>query len=134
MSQKAVHLSYVRRMAATSAAYIVSVFAVSLLVNTVDLPRLVRTLLAFIPMFPIIYGLWAYSKFTDQLDELQRLIQNKAIVLSAGLTGILTTSYGFLQAYADFPPIELIWIFPMMIVLWGFSQAYYERKYGGTDE
>ena len=134
MSQKVIHQTYMRRMAGTAVVYVASVFAVTFLVNNVDLSRLIRALLAFIPMLPIIYGLWAYSSFTDQLDELQRLIQNKAIVLSAGLTGILTTSYGFLQSYADFPAIDLIWVFPMMIVLWGFSQAYYERKYRGTDE
>lgn len=134
MSQKALHVTYLRRMAVTAVIYVISVFGIALLVNNTDLPLPITILLALLPMLPISYGLWAYNQFFNGLDELQRLIHSKAIIFAAGGTGLFTVSYGFLQSFADFPNLNLIWVFPILLVLWTFGQFFYGRKYGASDE
>ncbi len=134
MAKRTVEITYMRRMASTAVVYVVAVMGVTLLINNVTLPFFIKVGLALLPMLPIIYGIWAYSSFVDELDELQRLIQSKAIIFAAGLTSILTIGYGFLEAYADFPTIGLLWVFPIMVFLWGLGQFIYGRTYGASDE
>lgn len=134
MVKQTVEVTYMRRMASTAVVYVIAVMGVTLLINNATLPFFIKASLALLPMLPIMYGLWAYNAFVDEMDELQRLIQSKAIVFAAGLTGILTTGYGFLEAFADFPAIGLLWVFPVMIFLWGIGLFIYGRKYGESDE
>jgi len=60
---------------------------------------------------------------------LQRLIHTRAITLAAGLVGIGTFTYGLLQSFADFPAINLVWIFPLLIAIWGAGLSYYGRQF-----
>jgi hypothetical protein len=120
---------YGRRLLGAMVSYTVLLIMVSLLVNISSWPMQLNILLAVVPILPIMYGVWVYRLFLENIDELQQMIQMKAIVTAAGLTGILTTAYGFLQAFASFPPINLTWIFPLMIMFWGVGQLYYGRAY-----
>jgi hypothetical protein len=61
-------------------------------------------------------------------DELQQRIQLLAIGFAAGVTGLLTFSYGFLEMIG-MPHLSSIWVLPMMILLWGIGMAYFSRKY-----
>ncbi len=62
------------------------------------------------------------------MDELQRRIQLEAFAFSFGATGIVTFSYGLLT-YVGFPVISWVWIFPLMVALWGISQGVAVRRY-----
>ncbi len=128
MSQKKVHGTYMRQFVIAMGSYVVLLVAVSTLV--VYLPQTNwNILLAIIPALPLIYGMWAYSHYLSGIDEMQRLIHNRAIALAAGVTGIGTFTYGLLQSFADFPPLNLVWIFPILIVVWSFGLSFYGRQY-----
>jgi hypothetical protein len=55
-------------------------------------------------------------------------IQLEALAFSFALTGVLTFSYGLL-AFVGFPAISWVYIFPLMIALWGVGQAVAKRRY-----
>lgn len=129
MKQKQVQRTYGRQFGAAMAAY--TVLLMGVVVATQYVPETNwNILLAALPAVPLAYGLWAYSGYLEGVDEMQRLIQTKAIVFAAGVVSILTFTYGLLESFASFPPINLLWVFPALTVAWSMGQAYYGRKYG----
>lgn len=121
------HREYQRRFAVAIGGYvIILLLSVYLLERTEQ--QMIRVILALLPIIPVSYGLWGYMQFIRQLDELQKRIQLEAIAFSMGLTGIITFTWGFLQG-AGLPPLESIWVFPMMIAFWGVGQFIAQRQY-----
>jgi hypothetical protein len=108
--------------------YVVAlIISIILLRNVTD--TTVRIVLALLPVVPIGFGLRAFMLFLSQIDELGQRIQLQGIAFAAGATGMLTMTYGFLEAMLDFPHIPLIWVFPLQIVLWGLGVAFATRRY-----
>jgi hypothetical protein len=129
MKQKKAQQTYNRQFSAAMVVYVISLMGV--VVATRYLPETNwNILLAILPAMPMIYGIWAYSGYLEGLDEMQRLIQTKAIVFAAGVVSALTFTYGLLESFANFPPINLLWVFPALTTVWSLGQAYYGRKYG----
>ena len=119
--------TYVIEFGGAMAAYVVVLLAsVLLLQNNPDAPW--RVPVALLPVIPTIFALAAFLHFLRQMDEMQRQIQLEGIGLSFGATAILTFAYGFLES-AGFPPIGLIWILPLMVMLWGLGVALASRRY-----
>ena len=87
-----------------------------------------RPLAALLPVIPVLFGLRAFLRFLNQMDELQRRVQLNAIAFAAGATAILAITVGFLEN-ADVPQPSLFWVFPTMIVLWGVATAVINRRY-----
>ncbi len=87
-----------------------------------------RYAVALANIVPTMFAVLAFVRFPRRMDELQRRIQLEALGLSFAATGILTFVYGFLQN-VGFPPISWIWIFPMMIALWGSGSAIASARY-----
>lgn len=87
-----------------------------------------RIIVALAPVVPIIFMILSFLKYLNSIDELQQRIQLQAIGFAAGTTGLLTFSYGFLENIG-FPPISLLWAFPMMVLLWGLGLAFVSRRY-----
>ncbi len=87
-----------------------------------------RAPVALAPIVPAAFALWAFVRQVRRLDELQRRIQFEALAISFGATGLLTFSYGFLE-YVGFPHINLIWVLPLMVALWGVSLVVSSLRY-----
>jgi hypothetical protein len=87
-----------------------------------------RTITALAPVVPIVFMIFSFLKYLNGIDELQQRIQLQAIGFAAGTTSLLTFSYGFLEG-VGFPPISLLWVFPVMILLWGLGLAFISRRY-----
>lgn len=100
----------------------------ALLALRADLPTLLRYLVAMLPVLPIGYGVWAYTRFLAGIDELQQRIQLTGLAVAVGGTGLLTISWGFLEL-AGLPPLPTLWIFPILIWLWGLGVALANRRY-----
>ncbi|MGB7337872.1 MAG: hypothetical protein WBC91_03190 [Phototrophicaceae bacterium] len=119
--------NYQRRFAIAIGGYVtILLLSVYLLDRTEN--QILRVILALLPMLPVLYGLWGYMQLIRNLDELQRRIQLEAISFSMGLTGVITFSWGFLQG-VGLPPLESIWVFPMMIAFWGIGLFIAQRRY-----
>ena len=87
-----------------------------------------RVPIALSPVPPIILMLGVFLRYLNRIDELQKHIQLMAIAFSAGVVGLLTFSYGFLEKIG-FPHLPLVWIFPAIIILWILGTAYFSRRY-----
>jgi hypothetical protein len=88
-----------------------------------------RAPVALLPVIPAIFALVAYLRFLSRMDELGRRIQLEALAFSSGVTGFVTFTYGFLEENAGFSHLSYIWVFPLMIAMWGIGGAIASRRY-----
>ena len=87
-----------------------------------------RTVIALTPMLPIFWLGTIIMGCMRNLDELQQKIQLEAVVFAAVLTALFTVAYGFLEKIG-YPKLDTIWIFPMLMILWGIGQVIARRRY-----
>lgn len=118
---------YTREFAFGMAGYVLLIVAMVLLKPLVgDSP--LRFAVVLLPVLPALFCLRAYLRFLVRMDELQQRIQLTGIGFSFGTMGLITFSYGFLEL-AGFPHFPTIWVFPLMIALWGVGVAYASWRY-----
>jgi hypothetical protein len=126
MSQRTAARTYTRELGLAMAAYVIVVLVSIRLVGGLDQP--IKTLVALTPLIPATLALFAYLRFLGRMDELGRRIQLEALAFGFGAAGMLTFAYGFLEN-AGFPQLSYIWVFPLMIALWGVGGAIASYRY-----
>jgi len=126
MSQRTAARAYTRELGLAMAAYVIVVLVSIRLVGGLDQP--IKTLVALAPLIPATLALFAYLRFLSRMDELGRRIQLEALAFGFGAAGMLTFAYGFLEN-AGFPRLSYIWVFPVMIALWGIGGAIAAYRY-----
>jgi uncharacterized membrane protein (DUF4010 family) len=87
-----------------------------------------RYMIAALPALPIAVVVYFYIVLLRRMDEMQRQIQLEALAFSVGVTGLITFALGLMEA-AGLGPIGLIWVFPMLIMFWGFGTILARRRY-----
>jgi hypothetical protein len=118
---------WIARIIPVSIVYVISIIVCFGFVSIMDESPL-RYLIAVIPAIPVALGTFYFNRYLGRLDEMQRKIQLNAIGFSIGLTGVITFTIGLLEA-AGLPSVGLIWVYPTMIVLWGFGVNLASRRY-----
>ncbi|MBK9008140.1 MAG: hypothetical protein IPM31_14245 [Anaerolineae bacterium] len=108
--------------------YVVLLIASISVISNVELPKAVQVVIALIPVIPTIFVVIAVMRALRDSDELQQRIQLQAVTFSAIVTGLITFSYGFLENIG-FPHFPSLFIFPLMIALWGIGAGIFARKY-----
>ena len=126
MSQRSAARAYTRELGLAMAAYVIVVLASIKFVGGLEQPT--KTLVALAPLVPAALALFAYLRFLSRMDELGRRIQLEALAFGFGAAGMLTFAYGFLEN-AGFPQLSYIWVFPLMIALWGIGGAIASYRY-----
>jgi len=81
-----------------------------------------------LPIVPIIYFARSMIIFSRTWDELQRQMAFEATALAFFIVGIGTFTYGFLEGIG-FPPLDTIWIMPMLIAVQGAARFFVRGKY-----
>ena len=121
---------YLREFIYSMIAYVLTLIPSILAVNSLkDYPFTpARVLVALMPVLPVAFMVYFFIRYLNEIDELQQRVQLLSIGFAAGTTGLLTFSYGFLEN-VGFPRISLLWVFPIMILLWGLGQAFISRRY-----
>lgn len=119
--------TYLIEFGGAMALYTVVIVVTSLLLKNIASANL-RLLVSLLPKFPIGLGLLAFLRFFRAMDELQKRIQLDALAFAFGASGLLTFSYGLMQ-FAGMPQISLVFIFPLMIALWGLGSIMATRRY-----
>jgi len=87
-----------------------------------------RFLFAVLPVIPSAFAMWAAIRFFRGLDELQRRIQFEGLAFSFLGTCLISLTWGFLQN-AGLPHADVIWVTPLLIMLWGLGLAIASRRY-----
>lgn len=83
---------------------------------------------AFLPILPSAFALWAFLRFFRGLDELQRRIQLEAVAFSFLATCFITLTWAF-QQNAGLPRFDVSWVAPLLILLWGVGLGIARRRY-----
>lgn len=84
--------------------------------------------LAFLPIIPAAFALWAFLRYFRGLDELQRRIQFEAVAFSFLATCFITLTWAF-QQNAGLPRFDVSWVAPLLILLWGLGLGIAKRRY-----
>ncbi len=84
--------------------------------------------IAFLPIIPAAFALWAVLRFFRNLDELQRRIQLEAVAFSFLATCFITLTWAF-QQNAGLPRFDISFVAPLLILLWGIGIAIAKRRY-----
>lgn len=126
---KRVARRYARDMAIASVFYTAVVFAGAYAIRYLDLPQWVVILAALAPLAPALLMLRAYATFLNGIDEFQRRIQTESMLISAAVVGFGSFAYGFLEEWADFPHVPLIWVLPALCGIWGLAACIVRLRY-----
>ena len=126
MTQRSAARAYTREFGVAMAWYVIVVLAsISVAPN---LRQPFSTVITLSPLIPAAFALVAYLRFVSRMDELGKRIQLEALAFGFGAAGMLTFAYGFLEN-AGFPQLSYIWVFPLMIALWGIGGAIASYRY-----
>ncbi|MGD9981777.1 MAG: hypothetical protein AB7H66_03795 [Hyphomonadaceae bacterium] len=128
-STKEASRRYRRAVAVTGAFYVAFVFGAALVIRNLDLPQWLVVVLSLLPVAPALMMLRAYIEFTRSMDEFQRRIQSEALLVASAVIVFGSFAYGFLEEWADFPHVPLIWIFPAFCGVWGVAHIIVSRRY-----
>jgi hypothetical protein len=115
---------YLYEMAATACLYVVLVF---ISIRTVEhVSGLAKYLVAVLPVFGGAAMAWAIVRYALGMDEFQRQAATNAGAISAIVTAVFTMALGFLEN-AGLPRISLTWVWPIAVIVWGFSMPFVSR-------
>lgn len=122
---------YTVNMLGTALLYIGVVFAAVWVIrhSGLHLPQWGVVLVSLTPVIPALIMMRVYLTFVRQMDEFNRRIQSEAWLISAGVVGLGTFTYSFLEEWAHFPRLDLVWVFPALIATWGAATFFVRRRY-----
>lgn len=120
---------YRRDMAIAALIYVTVVFGAVFAIRNLELPHWLVVLLALASFAPALLMLRAYLVYWRSLDEFQRRVQSEALIVAAALVVFGSFAYGFLEEWADFPHVPMIWIFPVYSFVFGIAHRIIGRRY-----
>lgn len=128
-SAKSVAKRYTRDMLVAGGLYTLVLFAGVYAIRHFELPQWLVIVAALMPLLPALLMLRAYITFMNGIDEFQRRIQTEALMASAAIVGFGSFAYGFLEEWAGFPHLPLIWVFPALVGIWGAAACIIRLRY-----
>jgi hypothetical protein len=120
---------YRRQMSIAAVIYVTAVFAAAFTIRNLDPPQWAVIALSILPIAPALLMLRAYLTFTRTMDEFQRRLQSEALIIASAVTVFGSFAYGFLEEWADFPHVALIWVFPAYCFVFGVTHVFIRRRY-----
>jgi hypothetical protein len=93
------------------------------------MPQWALIVLSLLPTAPALLMLRAYLTYTRAMDEFQRRLQSEALIVATGIVLFSSFAYGFLEEWASFPHVPLIWIFPAFSFVFGLTHFVIRRRY-----
>ena len=128
MNPKQVTRRYIKEFLIAMSMYVIVLIVSISILNRLELPKLWQIVISIAPALPVAFIILVLMRLLINSDELQQRVQLLATSFAAALTGLITFSYGFLEN-VGFPKFPTFLIFPLMIVLWGISLAYFSKRY-----
>jgi len=128
LSPDAAYRHYNRNLWVAMSLYTVLILACVYLIKHSN-PGPWRYLLAVLPALPVIWVMWSLYKFLTRADELQRRLHLEALSVAAGVTALLTLTYGFLEDFAGLPHIPAWWTFVVIDIVWGATHCVLRNRY-----
>ncbi|GEM_PF-6857793 len=90
-----------------------------------------RIAMALVPVAALIWAYRAYRRYAEALDELERLIEFRALSFATLVVTASTVAAAFLQAWGLLPPWGLMLVVPELILCWIIGRGLAQRHYYG---
>lgn len=94
-----------------------------------------KAMYALAPVPPILYVIWLMARWVLASDELEQRTHLIGLGVAAAVVSIFGIVTGFLAVAhvftLDWAAVALIWIFPLLIVVYSVARAWAARRYGG---
>lgn len=120
---------YTIRFWIAMAAYVVIVMASVHALNG-GLSGPLRILVALTPLVPIAAIFVCFVQFMQNIDELERQIHMEALAIAAGVTAMLSVTYGFLEV-AHLPNPSAWYTYAVVMLAWLIATPFVSRRYKG---
>jgi hypothetical protein len=121
---------YLREFLPAMLAYTIVMLTVWPLVRTTD-DRMLRALIAMVPVIPIAFVIRAITRQVLSADEMMQRLHLEALAISAGVVAVASLVGGFLAA-ADVIALNgsiLLWVFPALGGTFGLARGLANRRY-----
>lgn len=95
---------------------------------------LVKTACALVPVLPMLYVIWLMAERVLRSDELEQRTHLIGIGVAAIAVALVSLVSGFLAAAGlltlDSTAAVLVWIFPILMLVYGAARTFAARHYG----
>jgi len=122
---------YMKRLGASMFLYAIFLMASIVALNQFTLSLQIKTFLALLTALPIGGVIWAMARLIadPDVDEFERMILTRSILLGTALTLFFTAIWGFLENFAEAPDFPLYLIVPVFFGLFGLVQPFVRRGF-----
>ncbi len=104
--------------------YIVTIFTVSFYLNTIEAQTVVKYGLAILPAIFVWWFLWGAIRFYKETDEYERSKLVSGMLAGVVVLLLISSSWGFLEMFADAPKLPVFWILPIFFLASGLSRGF----------
>lgn len=122
-TQKSVRRDYVIQGATCAIVYVALVFGAKLAIRHFDPQGPLLMAMAVTPALPIIAYFFVFGRYLTRIDEYQRELVVRSLLIAVAATISISAVWDFLQAYAGFPPPEPFIFTTGFIGLFGVAQG-----------
>ncbi len=131
MTRNPLTTRYLREFIPAMGGYIIVLPISITLLLAVDMPPALQSVVALLPVLPMLFVMRAIVRHMLRQDEMQQRIELQAVAVTCAVVGISTFSIGFLQnvKLLPSPPWLMLWILPVMIGTYGVARALITRRY-----
>jgi hypothetical protein len=128
------HRTHDRRIMIAMTIYIIVLLCVWPLAKAAGEP-VPKFVYALTPVLPLFYVIWAMGQKIRHSDELEQRTHLIGIGVAAAAISVISIVSGFLAAANAITlaatSAVLMWIFPLMMLIYGAARSHAARRYGG---
>ncbi len=126
---------YVRRMAAASVVYLITVFLTFHVFYHGRLPLAAGMGLAALPSIPLLAMIGIVALYLkEEKDEFQRELFIQSLLWGMGVTLAVTSFWSYWHLFAHVPPVDGFHVFVLFWIFTGLATIPLRRYYGGSSE
>jgi ATP/ADP translocase len=110
------------------AVYVITIWPISDAVSHTAGPW--KIVLALTPLVPLVAVFIFCIQLIQGIDELERQIHTEALAIAAGVTALVSVTYGFLEV-AKLPHPSAWYTYSLVMASWAIATPIVSRKYKG---
>ena len=112
---------YYRAFVPAIIIFLAACLGMSWLDGSASLPPAIGYLIALVPIVALLSVFWAHWRFMNEIDEFLRSIQMQAVFFGLATILVIATGWGFLESYADAPPLGIFWLNPIFWIAYALA-------------
>lgn len=124
MTPKKASQRYTKAFVPITILYVISCFAIPAIIEIAAPPKLIVYVLAIIPAFLVFGWIWSMGRLIRETDEFIRKVYVEQLLYALMLTMGVTTTWGFLEFFADVPSLPIFFALPIFFFFFGMVACY----------